>query len=173
MKNKYIFILLLLSNSLFSQSLAERKELLKASDYNQIEVLKKYYFDYTENQKKLINDYLSLHRNENINHFSLQRIIDGIPIFYAEDNVNSVSSIRATTTVTPPSGLLSATAKSRATRSVGPPAANGTTSVMVLSLSGKSCATAVPIAVRANAVAAMVAVKRLKSISTPGCGAQL
>src|SRR6218665_3569536 len=46
-------------------------------------------------------------------------------------------AVLSTTTVTP-SGLRRASARSRATRSVGPPAEKGTTTVMVLSLAGKS-----------------------------------
>ena len=46
------------------------------------------------------------------------------------------------TTTLAPKGLRKASAKSRATRSVGPPAANGTTMEMGLSLTGKSAALA-------------------------------
>ena len=94
MNTKYFFILLFLSNVVVSQTSAERTEILKASDPVQVEALKKTYFDYSENQKKLISEYLSSHRDENLNPFSLQRIIDGVPIFYGEDNNNSVASIR-------------------------------------------------------------------------------
>jgi hypothetical protein len=62
------------------------------------------------------------------------------------------------TMVAPSSGLRMASARSRATRSVGPPAAKGTTMVMLF-LPGKSWAAA-PKA-RAAAVAASVSLNRV------------
>ncbi|MCY1376460.1 hypothetical protein D9M69_639500 [compost metagenome] len=64
-------------------------------------------------------------------------------------------------TLAPPSGLRSASARSRATRSVGPPAAKGTTMVTGLP-AGKSCAwahTARATAARANIFFMEVSVK--------------
>ena len=60
------------------------------------------------------------------------------------------------TTVALFSGLRSASAKSRATLSVGPPAAKGTT--MVIGLSGKACAAAASVAAARAIVSFFIAV---------------
>lgn len=91
---KNTLALFLFTLSLMAQTPEERKQILKSSDPIRVEELKKTYFDYMDNQRKLINQYLSLHRDEVSDPFSLQRIIDGIPIFYTTDNANSVTSIR-------------------------------------------------------------------------------
>lgn len=92
--SKYTLVLFLFSLSLMAQTAEERRKILNSSDPKRVEELKKTYFDYMDNQKKLIDQYLSLHRNEIADPFSLQRIIDGVPIFYTTDNANSVTSIR-------------------------------------------------------------------------------
>lgn len=90
----HLCFLLLFSVSAFSQNQAERNQILKSSNPDKIEALRKTFFDYTENQKKLIKDYLSSHRSEISNPFSLQAIIDGVPVFYSESNAYAVASIR-------------------------------------------------------------------------------
>src|SRR6218665_3899015 len=86
-------------------------------------------------------------------------------------------AVLSTTTVTP-SGLRRASARSRATRSVGPPAEKGTTTVMVLSLAGKSWAVAPKaVAVASSAIFSMVFMKspfafqaRGSNVAVEGCG---
>ncbi len=96
MNYKYSCFLFLFCLSVFSQTPAERTKIIKSSDPVRVEALKKNYFDYTENQRKLIDEYLSLHRSEIADPSSLQRIIDGVPIFYTTDNADSAASIRGT-----------------------------------------------------------------------------
>lgn len=95
MNYKYTFFVFLLSFSIFAQTIAERKQIMKSSDPVRIEALKKTFFDYTQNQKELIDQYLSIHRNEIADPSSLQRIIDGVPVFFTTYNSNSVATLRA------------------------------------------------------------------------------
>lgn len=94
MNYKHLCFLLLFSVSVFSQNQAERNQIIKSSNPDKVEALRTTFFDFAENQKKLIEDYLSTHRNEISNPFSLQGIIDGVPVFYSESNANAVATIR-------------------------------------------------------------------------------
>jgi serine protease AprX len=92
---KKIIFLLLFSSTIFAQNELERKKISEASNSQEVQQLKQYYFEYLANQKKHIDEYHLTNKTPNNQKHSLQRIIDGIPYFYTTDNAGSVSTLRA------------------------------------------------------------------------------
>ncbi|MES2746745.1 MAG: S8 family serine peptidase [Bacteroidota bacterium] len=99
---KKILFLILASSSLYAQNVNERKIIKEASDSRSIQVIKDKYIKYAAEQQKLIDDFAS--KNTNVDLFSLQRIIDGNPIFFGTDNFTSATTLRANSMY--PSGTL-------------------------------------------------------------------
>jgi serine protease AprX len=92
---KKLIFLLLLSSVSFSQNEMEREKIKQASNLEDVSRLKQMYVEYFDEQKKLINEYHLRNNTSEKDKFALQRIIDGIPIFFATDNAGSVTTLRA------------------------------------------------------------------------------
>lgn len=92
---KFSFILLFITSISYSQNEIERNRIKMASNKEDVEALKTYYTDYFQSQKILIEAYVRENNLSDGQIFSLQRIIDGVPYFYATDNAGSVTTLRA------------------------------------------------------------------------------
>lgn len=91
---KKIILLLLFVNNSFSQNEVERNRIVDSYNKSVVDSIKLGYQNYMSEQNYLISEYLQKNQQNNIDRFSLQRIVDGNPIFFATDNASSVSSIR-------------------------------------------------------------------------------
>jgi serine protease AprX len=79
----------------FSQSAADRQKIVATYNNNTINQLKAEAQQYSAEQQKLINQYRAEHSIREDEHHSLQRIYDGIPIFFSTSNDGSAKTIRA------------------------------------------------------------------------------
>lgn len=91
---KKIILLLLFVNYSFSQNEVERNRIVDSYNKSAVDSIKLGYQNYMSEQNYLISEYLQKNQQSNMDRFSLQRIVDGNPIFFATDNASSVSSIR-------------------------------------------------------------------------------
>lgn len=78
---------------LFSQSNAERKIIVDTYNQSSISILKDNAHQYFVEQRKLIEEYLKLHPYIDNELHSLQRIENGVPIFYTTFNQSSSTTI--------------------------------------------------------------------------------
>jgi serine protease AprX len=78
----------------FSQTVAERQKIVASYDRNKINELKAEAQLYTAEQKRLIEEYKQQHKIEENEHHSLQRIDNGLPIFFTVFNDGSSRTIR-------------------------------------------------------------------------------
>lgn len=93
---KIILVFLFVSSVVYSQSEIERTRIKAASNPTEVQALKDYYVQYFDTQKRLIDEYATVHNLSEKQRFSLQRIIDGVPYFYGTDNAGSATTLRAT-----------------------------------------------------------------------------
>lgn len=91
---KKIILLLLFVNFSFSQNEIERSRIVASYNKSVVDSVKLGYQNYMSEQNYLISEYLQKNQQSNLDRFSLQRIVDGNPIFFTTDNASSVSSIR-------------------------------------------------------------------------------
>lgn len=92
---KFLSVFLLLPIFVFSQSLKERQKHIAISDVDKVETLKMKTKNFFENQKKLINNYKLQYPYKESENKSLQRIYNGIPIFYTINNKGASITIGA------------------------------------------------------------------------------
>lgn len=93
---KKFLLLLLIASAGYSQTTDEKKKIASASNKAVADSVKLEYQKYITEQNRLISDYVKNHpQDPNLGVFSLQRIVDGNPIFFSTDNATSVASIRA------------------------------------------------------------------------------
>lgn len=94
---KYVILLFFAFGTVFSQSQAERDFIISKSNPNEVALLKAQLEATDLQNKKEVREFLLTHPHID-NKLNLQRIIDGVPIFYKEDNnVLSVQTLRADT----------------------------------------------------------------------------
>lgn len=102
---KIFYLFLIMPFFCFSQTHKEREAIISTYDVNKIDQLKAQAKAFTIEQKKLIETYRllnpSLKESENL---SLQRIYDGLPIFFSISNAGSSKTIR-TSSLYPNGGL--------------------------------------------------------------------
>lgn len=92
---KYTLLLFFAFGSLFSQTPAERNFIISKSDPAQVALLKAQLEAADIQNKKDVREFIAKHPNIE-NKLNLQRIIDGVPIFYKEDNnALSVQTLKA------------------------------------------------------------------------------
>lgn len=89
---KILFLLLPLCS--FSQTEKEREFIRTQSNAQTVLDIKGYYKEYMEQQSLLIEKFKRENKQIDVNVLSLQRIVDGQPVFFETDNATSVSSIR-------------------------------------------------------------------------------
>lgn len=92
MKNFLFLLVPLLS---FSQNEHERQAIQSVSESKKVSVIKDYYKSYMDEQNRLISQFKAENRHLDFNLLSLQRVIDGQPIFFQTENATSVASVRA------------------------------------------------------------------------------
>ncbi|HEU4496000.1 MAG TPA: hypothetical protein VFR70_03025, partial [Flavobacterium sp.] len=91
---KNLLLLLLFPICVFSQSELEREKIAFSYNQSRIKELKEESRLFALEQKKLIEDYKSKNKISESENFSLQRIYNGIPIFFTTDNEGSSKTIR-------------------------------------------------------------------------------
>ena len=91
---KKVLFFVLVVNFSFSQTDVERANILNSTDVAARNMIKSKYEDYTNFQKYLISDYVKNNFLTEINSNSLQRIVDGNPIYFSNDNASSITTIR-------------------------------------------------------------------------------
>jgi serine protease AprX len=79
----------------YGQNAEERKKIV--ASYNQVKIhqLNEKFTQEQKLQQELINNYKKNHRSTDFSKFSLQRVYNGIPIFYTTSNDESIVTIRA------------------------------------------------------------------------------
>ena len=91
---KKFILLFIIVNVGYSQSIEERIGITSLYRKSLTDSINLKYKNYSLEQNRLINDYIKNHPQTNFDTFSLQRIVDGNPIYFSVDNSTSVSSIR-------------------------------------------------------------------------------
>jgi serine protease AprX len=91
---KVILSLLIFPFVCLSQTVSERQKIVSTYDQAQISQLKSEAKRFFAEQKRLINEYKLQHNITESEHYSLQRIYDGVPIFYTIYNSGSSKTIR-------------------------------------------------------------------------------
>lgn len=91
---KKFLLLLLIASAGYSQTTEEKRKIVSSYNKAVTDSIKLEYQNYIAEQNRLIADYLKNNPHENTEFSSLQRIVDGQPIFFTIDNATSVSSIR-------------------------------------------------------------------------------
>lgn len=94
---RIVILSLLLSSTVFAQTVEERKKIIASSNKTQIEYLNQFNKDYFKQQQLLINEYIEKNRLNPSEAFSLQRFVESEPVFYTTDNAESVATLRANT----------------------------------------------------------------------------
>lgn len=92
---KIILPFLMIPVFCFSQSAADRQKIVATYDQNAVSRLKQEAKEYMAEQKKQIEAYKATHRVEESELHSLQRMHNGIPIFFTTFNDGSSKTIRA------------------------------------------------------------------------------
>jgi serine protease AprX len=91
----FLYILILFSSTIYSQSEIERKKIISFSNKDSIANLQIKISDYLEKQQAEIKFFLLANSEQKIDAYSLQRMVDGYPIYFETDNASSVASLRA------------------------------------------------------------------------------
>jgi subtilisin family serine protease len=92
---KKVFILFFVFQLSLAQNVAERKKIVATYDNVKVNELKGKYIEEYKIQEKLIRNYKKNHRSTDFSKFSLQRIYNGLPIYYTTANDESIVTIRA------------------------------------------------------------------------------
>ena len=90
-----VFILCFVCQLSLAQNIAERKKIVATYDNSKINLVKEKFIEEHEVQEKLIRNYKKNNRSTDFSKFSLQRIYNGLPIFYTTSNDESIVTIRA------------------------------------------------------------------------------
>lgn len=90
-----VFILCFVCQLSLAQNLAERKKIIATYDNSKVNLLKEQFVKEHNIQEELIHNYKKNHRSTDFTKFSLQRIYNGLPIFYTTANDESIVTIRA------------------------------------------------------------------------------
>ena len=90
-----IFCMFFVFQLFYGQNAEERKKIV--ASYNQVKIhqLNEKFTQEQKLQQELINNYKKNHRSTDFSKFSLQRVYNGIPIFYTTSNDESIVTIRA------------------------------------------------------------------------------
>ncbi|HNP32220.1 MAG TPA: S8/S53 family peptidase [Flavobacterium sp.] len=92
---KYILLFSIICSNVFSQTQKEREFILSKSNSSEVAQIKADFASNDLKNQKDIKEYLAKHPNAE-SKAKIQRIIDGVPIYYQEDNnVLSVQTLRA------------------------------------------------------------------------------
>ncbi|MBN8640197.1 MAG: S8 family serine peptidase [Flavobacteriales bacterium] len=94
MKLLYSFVFLFTS-FVYSQNLQEREIIISKSNRDSISHLSNTIAAYSLKQQNDVQDYIKKNNLSIFDGFSLQRIVDGFPIFFATDNAGSSATLRA------------------------------------------------------------------------------
>lgn len=94
---KGLLLFLLMPVYVFSQNAEERQKIITSYDKKEVEQLKEYSKARSLEQKKLIDDYKSKNLFVESETHSLQRIFNGIPIFFTTSNAGSSQTIKTNT----------------------------------------------------------------------------
>ncbi len=94
---KFLFFLFFTPFFLFSQTKMERKVIVDTYNQNSISILKDHARKYFVEQRQLIEEYIKTHPNIDNELHSLQRIENGLPIFYSTYNQGSSATIGTNT----------------------------------------------------------------------------
>ncbi|RZJ33327.1 MAG: T9SS type A sorting domain-containing protein [Flavobacterium sp.] len=92
---KFILPLLIIPVFCFSQSAADRQKIVATYDQTAVNELKQQAQEYMAEQRKQIDAYKATHQVEESELHSLQRIHNGVPIFFTTFNDGSSKTIRA------------------------------------------------------------------------------
>ncbi|MCY1501029.1 C5a peptidase precursor [compost metagenome] len=91
---KGLLLFLLMPVYVFSQNAEERQKIIASYDKKEVTQLKEYSKTQALEQKKLIDDYKSKNFFKESETYSLQRIYNGIPIFFTTSNDGSSKTIK-------------------------------------------------------------------------------
>lgn len=94
---KGLLLFLLMPVYVFSQNAEERQKIVTSYDKKEVEQLKEYSKARSLEQKKLIEDYKAKHEIVESETHSLQRIYNGIPLFFTTYNEGSSKTIKTNT----------------------------------------------------------------------------
>ena len=96
MKNIF-YTIVLLSTLSFAQTVEQRNKIISTYDLGQIELEKQKAQAYEQEQAILIANFKQENPQYDYSKMSLQRVIDGVPFFFQNDNQGSAVTIRANT----------------------------------------------------------------------------
>ncbi len=91
---KRFHLLLLFPFLGFAQNIAERQKIVSSYDQNDVKQIKTKALKFDEEQKQLIAEYKRTHVVKESEYHSLQRIYDGIPVYFSISNQGSSQTLR-------------------------------------------------------------------------------